>query len=230
MSYTETVNTDYGQMLVPRFDMAQTPALKHTRRALCHQDIEKLRQWLRETGPSSVFLDVGANIGSFTFGVRDLCAKAHAFEPQPVIFRMMAGSVALNGWTNVFCHNVALGREHGMIAVPQFDYMQPANFGGMEFGPRQLEYIGQQRKPDAGEQVPLKTLDSFGFNRVDVMKIDVEGMELDVLAGAVSVLTNCRPRILIEHAKAGATAITAAMDYYGYRVEPHGTMDLACMP
>ena len=96
-NYAELVQTVYGVMIVPSYDMAQTPHLKNTGRALCHTEIEKLRGWLAHCPPNPVFLDIGANIGSFSFGVQDLCAEVHAFEPQPIIFNMMAGSVALNG-------------------------------------------------------------------------------------------------------------------------------------
>jgi FkbM family methyltransferase len=94
----------------------------------------------------------------------------------------------VNALDNVFVHNSGVGSVPGSITVPSIDYARPGNFGGVS-----LSASG------AGETVPLATIDSLGLQRCDFMKIDVEGMELDVLQGAKSTVERFRPRLYIEN-------------------------------
>jgi FkbM family methyltransferase len=101
---------------------------------------------------------------------------------------MLCGNIALNALDNVFAHNTAVGRAPGSISVPPVNYEQPGNFGGVELG-----------RSATGEPVPLVTIDSLALERCDFMKIDVEGMELDVLVSAAETLRRFRPRLYIEN-------------------------------
>jgi len=114
--------------------------------------------------------------------------KIHAFEAQRMIFNMLAGSVALNALENIVCHNVAIGDREGSIELPQFDYFRELNFGSVELGDEQRERLTQQRghDPKKIEHVPLRTIDGFGFENVALIKIDVEGMEMQVLPRELS--------------------------------------------
>lgn len=232
-AFTGLVYTNYGWMLVHRFDPNQTPALTQAGISRDHHDIEKLSRILKDAGYGAVFVDVGANVGAYTLGLRRFCSKVHSFEPQRIIYNMLCGSVALNGCLNIFCHNVALGAaNHGTIEVPQFDYNKPLSFGSIEFGAEQKEPLSQQRQynPLWRETVPLRTLDSYNLDRVDVLKIDVEGMELDVLSGAAATITHCRPVILIEHGKSDRGILHAVIESMGYIVEESGVFDFLCVP
>jgi FkbM family methyltransferase len=145
---------------------------------------------------------------------------------------MLAGSVVLNGWQNIWVHHVALGNANGgAIEIPQFDYNQTLSWGSVEFGPDQIESIGQVRQHDtsAAEFVDVRALDSYEFDRIDVMKIDVEGMELAVLDGAYATIQRCRPAILAEHLKTGREPLQARLEKFGYRCQDIG-MDFLCTP
>src|SRR5262252_4244892 len=97
------------------------------------REIGVMRQWLKEaTNP--VFLDVGAHAGLFCFGLQDLCYTVHAWEPQRIVFNILAGNIALNSWMNVWPHWEALGDHCGQIPMPTYDYTKTSNFGGIEFG------------------------------------------------------------------------------------------------
>ena len=231
-AFTGITYTDYGWMLIHRFDQNQTASLVHARKSRDFQDIDRLAVHLKAGGYGSVFVDIGANMGAYSFGLRRYCSTVHAFEPQRIIYNMMCGSVALNGWFNVFCHNVALGRSTGMIEVPQFDYNKTLSFGSIEFGDKQIEPLAQERKynPLRTEFVPLRMLDEYNLQRIDVMKIDVEGMELDVLTGASRTITRCRPIMLVEHGKSNKDVLRTVLESMGYVVEESGTFDFFCTP
>jgi FkbM family methyltransferase len=111
-----------------------------------------------------------------------------AFEPQRIIFQMLCGNVAINAIDNVVAYNMAVGHRTGSVTLPRVDYAQPGNFGGVSVD-----------AAAAGEPVPLVTVDSLGLNRCDFMKIDVEGMEQDVLEGAHDTLRRFRPRLYVEN-------------------------------
>lgn len=136
-------------------------------------------------------VDAGANIGVHTI----ILAKAVtatgrviAFEPQRPIFQMLCGNLALNQHNNVTTLHAALGDRPGAIKVPAIDYTKGSNFGGLALG-----------QWDGGEQVPVVTLDSLKLNKCHFVKIDVEGMECAVLAGAEATLKSQKPILYVEN-------------------------------
>lgn len=228
LSITEVVNTSYGKMLIPRFDTNQSPALR-SGYALNHHEIQLLMPYLEHRKPGAVFLDVGANVGVFSFGLRPLCAYVHAFEPQRMLSNMISGSIALNGWSNVHCYNVALGDKEGRVEIPQFDYASRCSFGSIEFGPEQREELDQKRQHDDSkiEYVDVHRLDDYRFGRVDMIKIDVEGMEFKVLRGAEQTIALHHPVIMIEHYKVHAPTLYQELRRLGYKVRDLGSDFLA---
>jgi len=131
-----------------------------------------------------------------------------------------------------FCHNYAIGRERGKIEIPQFDYNKPLNFGSIEFGGLQQEKLEQERQRSAEkvEYVEVFPLDAFGLARLDILKIDVEGMEADVLVGARDTLRRCRPILYVEHAKSDRQALTGMIESSGYDIHPVHSLNMLCVP
>jgi FkbM family methyltransferase len=181
-------------------------------------------------GDDAVFLDIGSNVGFFTMALARAIGprgRVYAFEGQRVIFNMLAGSVALNSLLNVICLNSCVGKEVGRIELPLFDYRRPMSFGSVEFGPAQREKLAQDRKkPDHIDYVPLTTIDSLGLPKVSLMKIDVEGMELDVLEGAAATIERDRPVIFAEYLKVGLTLLEGHLTALGYSVVDVGGYNL----
>jgi FkbM family methyltransferase len=180
-----------------------------------------------------VFVDVGANIGSFTLALAPLCKKVIAFEAQRMFAYMLAGSVALNGHKNVWVHNFAVGRKLGFLAIPQYDMNKTLAWGSVEFGEKQREPIGQERLPDNPDDVvrivALDELISLIGPKLDVLKIDVEGMEIDVLEGAKWSIMYHRPVMLIEHVKSSKIELLECLIKIEYNAEDIG-MDFLCLP
>jgi len=232
--FTIILPTAYGQMLVNRHDINQTGALFKTGVAIDHAEIAMLAQVLQLLGTGLTFIDVGANFGAYTLALARFVGPrgvVHAFEPQRIIYNMLAGSVALNSLTHVFCHHAAVGRSEGRVEIPQFDYGQPLNFGSIEFTPEQREPLHQRRQhdPQRVEYVPLTTIDRFEFPRVHLMKVDAEGMEMDVLDGAMNTLRRCRPVLYLEFLKNDKAALQQKVAALDYAVHESG-MNFLCIP
>ena len=232
--FTIIVPTAYGQMLLNRHDINQTNALVKTGLAVDHNDIALLAQLIPLLGTDVTVLDIGANFGVFTLALARCVGprgKVHAFEPQRVLFHMLAGSVALNSLTNVFCHHLAVGDREGSVEIPQFDYSQPLNFGSIEFTAEQREPLNQQRRhdPARAEYVALSTIDRLALPQVHLMKIDAEGMELQVLIGAAQTLRRCRPVLYLEFLKSDKAALRQFVTGLQYDVHENG-INFLCIP
>ncbi len=141
--------------------------------------------------PGMVALDAGANIGAHTIPMAKKVGAdgaVLAFEPQREVFQLLSANVALNALHNVHTHHAALGAEAGEIVVPRIDYEKGGNYGGLALGGF-----------EAGETVARRTVDGLGLPACHVMKIDVEGMENEVLAGAGDTIKRFRPTLYIEN-------------------------------
>jgi len=105
------------------------------------------------------------------------------------VFQTLCANMALNSIANTFCHNAALGVARGEIVVPLVaPWGQEYNFGGVALGDHQ-----------EGDRVPIFALDDFGLKACHFVKIDVEGMELDVLLGAQALIRAYRPVLYVEN-------------------------------
>ncbi len=146
-------------------------------------------------------------------------------------FNMMAGSVALNALLNVYCYNMALGDSEGQVEIPQFDYTKPLNFGSVEFTVDQREPLTQKRAhdPDRVEHVPLTRLDRFGFEKLDLLKVDVEGMEIQVLEGCKETISRCKPVIFAECLKSDRVKMRKQIADFGYSIYEN-RMNFLCVP
>ncbi len=231
--YSIVLDTAYGRMIVNRNDINQAERLILAGVSPEHETIQLLAGAASAYPDHPHVLDIGANFGTYALGLAPHLqpgGRVYAFEPQRIIFNMLAGSVALNSINNIFCNNMAVGDEDGEIEIPQYDYSRRMNFGSVEFGAEQREPLHQQRgnDPAAKESVPLVRLDSLGFNRVGLMKIDVEGMEEKVIDGAVETISRCRPMIFLETFKSNASAIREQFSAWDYQVIPMGRNDFYC--
>jgi FkbM family methyltransferase len=174
-------------------------------------------------GPGVAAIDCGANIGvhtvewaRFMFG----WGHVHAFEAQEKIFYALAGNVVINNCLNVTARHAAVGAECGTLVIPEPDYLRPASYGSLELRGRgeHTEFIGQRIDyAHADRRVPLVNIDSLGLERLDFVKIDVEGMELEVLQGAACSLERHRPNLLVEVTKSDRIAIERRLKALGYQ-------------
>ena len=179
-------------------------------------------------GPGVVAIDGGANIGVHTLEwARHMqgWGRVIAFEAQEHVFYALAGNIALNNCWNASARWSALGEKEGFIEVPEPDYLRPGSFGSLELRQRPgTEFIGQGISYDADDCVrtPMLAIDSLALDRLDFLKVDVEGMELDVLRGAGATLERCKPIVMADVTKSDRQALGAFFEALGYVVISEG--------
>ena len=183
-------------------------------------------------GEGVIAIDCGANIGVHTVEWAKLLhdfGHIFSFEAQEKIYYALAGNIALNNCLNVTARLAAVGAENGFISIPELDYTIPSSYGSFELKAiPNHEYIGQSVDYDNPcIRVPILTLDSLDLQRVDFIKIDVEGMELDVLLGAEQIIRRSKPQMIIETKKTNKNKIVSWLEEMDYRIYPMGLNILA---
>src|SRR5262249_840718 len=178
-------------------------------------------------------IDCGANIGIHTVEWAEFSTGwgfVLAIEAQERIYYALAGNVAINNCFNAAAVHAAITDKPGVIMMPQPDYLTPASFGSLELRKSsKTEFIGQPVDYSEDKLRPVQgiTLDGLQLPRIDFIKIDVEGMEMEVLAGAAQSITNNRPALLVETIKADATALREWLIARDYKVFHVGINALA---
>lgn len=159
--------------------------------------------------PDSVILDIGANIGNHTlYFANELHAgKIIAFEAVERTFQILNINVKLNHLEErVELHCCGLSEKSGRASIAHYD---PGNVGGTSL----TEGVGN---------IPLAALDDFNIPKVTFMKIDVEGMEPQVLQGAINIIKRDRPFMLIESFEDKFPIVEAFMKNLDYRYKKIG--------
>lgn len=232
--FNETLQSRFGPMLLNSNDLYVSAGIRETG-AWSPEETDLLGQLIE---PGQTVLDVGANMGSHTLAFCNFVGptgRVHAFEPQRIMFQAMVATVAMNSWTNTHCHQKLVGAERGSLRLPGVSYETPSNFGMMTLAPdreraRTLTYL----EDDDGEEVEMITLDSLDLPACHLIKIDVEGMEIDVLRGAVQTITAHRPLIYMEcqNDERGRAALTLlkSLDYDTWWHGDHGSPNVLGAP
>ena len=171
-----------------------------------------------------MIIDGGANAGFFTIPVANRVRghghKIISFEPQQVLYRALSGSLALNDIDFCDLYYAGLGEQPGMAMVPPIDYAKPQDFGTVQIS-----------KDGEGTPVKIMTIDGMKLDRVDFIKLDVEGYECAALAGGIKSIKQYRPYIWVEFFISGADtikqALSTVLDYAFYQVD---YQNMLCMP
>ncbi len=156
-------------------------------------ECEFLLQWMPPTRDA---VEVGANMGCHSLPLAQALAvqgrRLLALEPQPVIFQQLCANLALNHVRNVQAVCKACASRPGSLYYSRQDYDQSGNFGAVR-----LKSIAQAQD----ERIEADTLDRLLSPAWDVglLKVDVEGMEQEVLQGARDTLARCRPVLYLEN-------------------------------
>jgi len=202
-----------------------------------HEDIQLLITLLslrKEFYPGTVVvLDCGANIGVHTieFG-RYMTGWGFVFavEAQERLFYALAGNVALNNLFNAKVIHGAISDKSGNMLMPKVNYNTHSAFGALELiNLEKPEHIGQDISYKSEDMVEVQTysIDSFGLDRVDVIKLDIEGMELMALEGAKETLEKHKPALWIERFKASEEEMRKLLEGFGYKIFDSGMNILA---
>jgi len=135
-------------------------------------------------------VDVGGNRGTYSYQLWRLGARVEVFEPNPVCSNILSAWAV--GKSAVHVHNVALSKCSGNANLHI-----PIDGSGIEHdASASIESTGFLHARD--QMVSLQTLDSFQFENVRLIKIDVEGHEFSVIEGAERTITLSWPVLLVE--------------------------------
>ena len=137
-----------------------------------------------------VGVDVGANQGVYAFAMLDVCSKVHAFEANPAMADFAARMLS----EDVSVHRVALSNTNGTATF----YVPLADDGAVLHLAGNLKNSHAQFTNQNKITVPVATLDSFGLRGLTLLKVDVEGSELEVLEGARETIVRDRPVLILE--------------------------------
>jgi FkbM family methyltransferase len=137
-------------------------------------DLPEMLVWRRALRDGGLFVDVGANVGTYTIWAAELGAEVIALEPAPDTFALLQENIALNGY-DVAAVQAAAGDRCGTARFTS----------GLD--------AGNSLCPDGPAVTELVTVDTLiGDRRVAGMKVDVEGFEIEVLRGAACALAERR--------------------------------------
>lgn len=148
------------------------------------QEVQGLLSLLPERG---IALDIGANIGCLTVPLAKKAAFVIAIEPQRITFQHLCANLCLAGLRNVEASRAAMGSAPGIVRIVQPDWDKPGNNGGYAL-----------TESEQGEGTRVITIDGMGLNRCDLIKIDVEGMEGEVIAGGLETIRRLKPALYVE--------------------------------
>ena len=151
--------------------------------------------------PGMVVVDVGANIGEISLVAAQrvgAAGRVFAFEPMPALHQKLTFNLSRNGLNQVVPVRKGLSDKTGVAPI----YFAESLFSdGTKHEGLGTLYPSGQRAGLAGE-IELTTLDSFcaesQLSRLDLVKVDVEGAELDVLRGGERTLARFRPHLILE--------------------------------
>lgn len=157
------------------------------------QELFLLRDLLTDNH-ESVFIDVGANVGQHSLFMSKYCRYVYSFEPFEPVVNKLREKVDVNHIQNVLVHDVGLGEKDEYL---DFYAPQGANSGSGSFMPSHAtennKIMGKLRLVNGDEY-----LNALGLERVDLIKIDVEGFERNVLTGLKNSILKYRPIIFME--------------------------------
>jgi FkbM family methyltransferase len=139
------------------------------------RDYQKLMPYVTHR---RVAVDIGAHVGYWSKRLVEDFQLVHAFEAEPTHSQCLKFNVVK---PNIKFHEVAVSNKAGTV-----------NFT------KSIDNSGMSHVSETGDAVPCNPLDAYNLKFVDLIKIDVEGHELQVLEGAAETINRCTPVLFIE--------------------------------
>jgi FkbM family methyltransferase len=203
------------EMRTEHYSVIAHPGRETLTRALIRRGYwEKLetKVFIELLTPGAMVVDAGANFGHYALTASNIVGAdglVFAFEPHAATFALLNQNAALQRWRNLHPIQAGLGAEEGSLPI----FADDGNPGGHSF-------LDWNRREGTGgsETVPVHRLDSIleeqaPGRQLSLLKIDVQGFEMDVLNGAEKTISRDKPSVLCE-VTPGVLARTAG----GHRV------------
>lgn len=240
-------STNHGSMLVNRFDyrLKQNDSednvgvgyqLLNTStfdQAEVNTAVQLLTSRRQNFGDGVIAIDCGANVGVHTIEWAQAMygwGEVISFEAQERIYYALAGNITLNNCFNARAIFAAVGAKMGEILIPIPNYFSASSFGSLEIRKKSTtEFIGQEI--DYTEKNCQKTamisIDQLALKRLDLIKIDIEGMEMEALIGGEKSINAFKPILIIETLKSDEDEIRKFLEKFDYQIFSFGINLLA---
>lgn len=181
MSIPVLKQTPYGPAFwVPQGDYVEQTVVRGAKNSGYNNFLKFMRPNARTA------CDVGANIGEITYSLAQFCQTVHSFEPVQNTYALLEKNVEQNRLTNVKTYNMGLGAVHETAEISLSNNTCGAN----------ARVAGKTKS--STQTMQILPLDSLNLTTVDIIKIDVEGYELDVLVGGEQTILRDLPIIQLE--------------------------------
>jgi len=142
----------------------------------------------------SIVLEGGCHIGTHTLKLASLCNHLYAFEPLPASNKLLDYNIKTNNINNVTLFCLGLSDK---IGETQYSWISEGNPGsaGLDNNP-----MGKPQNTGVNNiiKVTLTTIDTLNLDKLDFIKLDVEGYESLVISGGINTIQKCKPIISLE--------------------------------
>jgi FkbM family methyltransferase len=185
------VSTKYGQMKVIDSDNLVSRSLV----LYGEWAMDELRLLSQIISPGMFVLDVGSFIGTHSLAFSKYVGNrgmVYSFEPRKEIFDILLVNLSINNCKNVTAFNIGLAEKEKIMELQSIDLNEPINFGSLSLD---SDFMASSFET---YQINISTIDQLAIGKVNVIKIDVEGMEKSVLKGAEQTILRDRPLVLCE--------------------------------
>jgi FkbM family methyltransferase len=211
----------------------------HLKKALYENDIHQLALKLLINEPDGLVLDIGANLGTFCVPLARKIPKLkfHAFEPQRLISYQLCANVIINSLDNVYTYELALSNQDVSIDLEMPNYAAETNIGAFSIDSEVRKNEYECSTVNTTDRIDLIPLDFLTFDNIKLIKIDVEGHELEVLQGGFETIKrNNYPPIIFEAwtwkpwYKEKRQEVFKYLTDLGYKIQELGENNLAQHP
>jgi FkbM family methyltransferase len=222
------LDTVYGKWIVNRHAQYHAETFIKTGHPVDPDLINLMLSIVNTLPDNCVIVDGGANTGVVSVplanAVKARGGQVYSFEVQRSLFYALCGTAALNDLDNLNIFNCGLGAKETTLLIENINYSHAQDFG-------MVSLVDQERlKTVDHRHVDIATIDQLELNQLDFLKLDVEGMEIDILNGGAATIKAHRPWAYIEFWTVGKSAVMdwfQGMDYTFYQIKG---ADVICCP
>jgi FkbM family methyltransferase len=229
----ELIKADNTQFLVFK---GQDLISNHLKQELYENNVHQLALKILMDKPDGLVLDIGANLGTFCVPLAQKIPQLtfHAFEPQRIVSYQLCANIIINSLDNVYTYELALSNENGSIDLTMPDYTKETNIGAFSIDSEVRGNEYECSTVNATDRIDLVPLDYLTFDNVRLIKVDVEGHELEVLKGGIETIkANDYPPIIFEAwawkpwFQEKRKTLFDYLEGHGYKIEQLGNNNLA---
>ena len=172
----------------------------HCLNILNHGGFDTIKIFEKYLKSGDNFIDIGANLGYMSINASKIVGskgKIIAFEPDNTIYNLLENNISLNNAENIILNKIGLTNYNGEAS---FNIATESGLSRLDNNNNNLEGLILQTKTT----IKVNTLDSYLLDhnftniKIQMIKIDVEGQELNILKGAINVLKDSNPIIILE--------------------------------